>query len=125
MWLQDSDWSRQVRAFLEEWTGEELSNHCGTDRASLERRTSQLRAAGYPRIDIVEHSYDADVDFPYIAGHLQSAMSESSLPHHRREEFAAGLRDALQPCLDAGRMAERIDATAVIAISHEATERPD
>lgn len=117
MWLQDSDWSRELRAFLEDWTGKSVGGSCGTDRATLEQRVDVLSGLGYERVEIIEHRYEVGVDVGYIAGHLRSAMSESALPPDRRGEFDARLRNALQPHLDTGPLTEHIDATAVIAIS--------
>ena len=76
-----------------------------------------LTGLGYEHVEIAEHSFAAEVDLDYIAGHLQSAMSESALPSERRGEFDVLLRDAVQPYLDAGPVSEQIDATAVVAIS--------
>ena len=116
MWLQDSDWSRALRAFLEEWTGESAGGSCGTDRATLDQRVEELSGSGYEHVEVIKHSYNAGVDLDYVAGHLRSAMSESALPTDRRGEFDARLRDALQPHLNTGPLTEQIDATAVIAI---------
>ncbi|MGH2885459.1 MAG: class I SAM-dependent methyltransferase [Solirubrobacteraceae bacterium] len=122
VWLSSSAWSRELRAFLERWTGGAVSATCGTDQASLEQRALGLRRSGYPQIEVVEHAYENEVDLTYIAGHLRSAMSESALPLARQPEFLAGLNDALRPQLEAGPLIERIEATALIAIA-DATPR--
>ncbi len=119
MWLQDSDWSQELRAFLEDWTGESAGGSCGTDRATLDQRVGELTGLGYEHVEVMEHPYTAEVDLDYIAGHLQSAMPESALPTECRGEFDVLLRDALQPHVDTGPLTEQIDATAVIAISRK------
>jgi ubiquinone/menaquinone biosynthesis C-methylase UbiE len=125
MWLSNSAWSREVRVFLERWTGGPVNATCGTDRAALEERTLRLRRSGYEQTEVVEHAYENAVDLPYIAGHLRSAMSESVLPHDREPEFLAGLNDALYPHLETGPLIERIEATALIAIPHPAPPAGD
>lgn len=120
MWLLNSAWSRELRAFLERWTGGPVSATCGTDRGTLEQRAVRLRRCGYERIEVVEHAYENEVDLTYIAGHLRSAMSESALPHKKEPEFLAGLNDALRAHLAAGSVIERIEATALIASLHAA-----
>jgi hypothetical protein len=122
MWLADSAWSRDLRAFLERWTRGSVGSTCGTDRATLERRAHGLRACGYQRVEVVEHAYDSEVDLSYVAGHLRSAMSESSLPTERVAEFHAGLEDALRRHLRAGPLIERIEATALIGIAPHSTQ---
>lgn len=120
MWLSNSAWSRELRAFLERWTGGPVNATCGTDRAALEERALRLRRCGYEQTEVVEHAYENEVDLPYIAGHLRSAMSESALLPDREPEFLAGLNDALYSHLEAGPLIERIEATALIAIAHAA-----
>lgn len=117
MWLQDSEWSRTLHAFLREWTGAEVSGHCGTDRAALAERVAALEACGYERVEVVEHGYEAEVDLAYIVGHMRSAMSESRLPGDRVPEFASRLEDRLHRHLRSGPVTERIDATMAIAIA--------
>ena len=116
MWLSGAAWSRQLRAFLERWTGSPVEDHCGTDRAALDARVGLLEAAGYERIEVVEHSYETAVDVAYVEGHVRSAMSESVLPPERHGEFADRLSADLEPHCENGLLIERIDATALIAI---------
>lgn len=118
MWLADSAWSRELRAYLEKWTGEAVDAMCGTDRAALDQRASGLRGCGYERIEVVEHTYENEVDLTYVAGHLRSAMSEATLPPEREAEFEAGLNDALRPHILQGPLIERIHATGLIGIAH-------
>jgi SAM-dependent methyltransferase len=118
MWLSDSDWSRELRAVLQDWTGGSVSASCGTDRDTLEQRVHALRDCGYERVEVIEHPYEAEIDLGYVVGHLRSAMSESVLAPDRQPEFEARVHAALEPHLRAGPLVERIDATAVIAVSH-------
>lgn len=118
MWLADSAWSRELRVYLEKWTGEAVDAMCGTNRAALDQRASGLRRCGYARVEVVEHTYENEVDLTYVVGHLRSAMSESTLPPEREAEFEAGLNDALGPHLQHGPLIERIEATALIGIAH-------
>jgi hypothetical protein len=37
LWLQDSAWSRGLRAFLERWLGTKATFQCGTDQQSQQR----------------------------------------------------------------------------------------
>ena len=117
MWLADSAWSRELRGYLENWTDEAVSAMCGTDRATLAQRACGLRECGYEPVEIVEHVYENEVDLMYVAGHLRSAMSESTLPPEREAEFQAGLNDALRSHLEHGPLIERIEATALIGIA--------
>ncbi len=124
MWLSNSAWSRQLRAFLERWVGGSVSATCGTDHATLEQqRAPRLRRCRYAHVEVVEHAFENEVDLTYIAGHLRSAMSESALPPDREPRFGADLNDALRAQLEAGPLIERIQATALIAIP-EAGPRP-
>jgi hypothetical protein len=118
MWLADCAWSRELRAYLEKWTGGAVDAMCGTDRAALEQRARGLRGCGYARVEVVKHTYENEVDLTYVAGHLRSAMSESTLPPEREAQFEAGLNDALRPYLQQGPLIERIEATGLIGIAH-------
>ncbi|HEY2202269.1 MAG TPA: class I SAM-dependent methyltransferase, partial [Solirubrobacteraceae bacterium] len=120
MWQSESAWSRRLLAFLEQWTGATVSAMCGTDRATLQQRAIGLRRHGYESVEVVELTYENEVDITYVAGHLRSAMSESTLPPERAVEFQAGLTDALRPYLQAGPLIERIEATALIGVAHAA-----
>jgi hypothetical protein len=46
LWMQDSGWSRELRAFLQEWLGTSLTRACGTDAASRAGYAEALAAAG-------------------------------------------------------------------------------
>ncbi len=118
MWLADSAWSRELRVYLEKWTGGAVRATCGTDRATLDQRARGLRGCGYERVEIFGHTYQNEVDLTYVAGHLRSAMSESTLPPQRAAEFQTGLNEALRPHLERGPLIERIEATALIGIAH-------
>jgi hypothetical protein len=73
---------------------------------------------------VVEHGYyENEVDLTYVAGHLRSAMSESTLPLEREADFEAGLNDALRPHLQHGTLIEPIEAPALIGIAHTSQGR--
>ena len=71
----------------------------------------RMAAHGFSSVELIEHSYENEIDLTYIAGHLYSAMPQTSVPAERRPEFQSGLQRAL---LAEGTVTERIDATALI-----------
>lgn len=75
-----------------------------------------MAAHGFSAIELVEHSYETEVDLTYIAGHLYSAMPRALVPAERRPEFQSGLQLALREHLAKGALTERIDATALIGL---------
>jgi len=97
LWLQDTAWSRALRAFLEEWLGTRLENPCGTDDASHRRYRDLLTAAGFAvHTRTVEYTDVIDVD--YLIGNVYSALSPRQLPGtDQRSRFAERLRGVLQP----------------------------
>lgn len=97
LWLQDSDWSRTLRAMLESWTGRKATASCGTDEASRAGYAAELSAAGYASGE-VRIDYDAELDVESIIGSLFSAMSAADVEDQaRRSEFADRVRTALAP----------------------------
>jgi hypothetical protein len=95
LWLQDSDWSRALRAFLEGWLECELTAHCGTDERSQQRYREDLANAGYEVHNAV-CDWVAELDFDRLLGGILSAMGEARLPvGERRAVFAAGVREAV------------------------------
>lgn len=114
MWLADSSWARDLRVYLAEWAGSPLAGTCGTDREAVDERRARMRAHGFTTVELVEYSYENEIDLTYVAGHLYSAMSQAMVPVERRPEFQAGLQRALGEHLAGGRLTERIDATALI-----------
>ncbi len=116
MWLSELPWARAVRGYLEQWIGSPIIATCGTDIATAHERRDALARHGFSPVELLEHTYDNDIEPGYVAGHLYSAMSESAVPLEHRQEFESGLRDALTPHIAAGPLIERIAATALIAV---------
>jgi ubiquinone/menaquinone biosynthesis C-methylase UbiE len=114
MWLADTSWSCDLRGYLADWVGGPLTGTCGTDRETAEERRVRMGAHGFSSVEMVEHTYENEVDLTYIAGHLYSAMPQALVPVERRPEFLSGLHRALGEYLAEGTLTERIDATALI-----------
>lgn len=111
LWLQDTGWSRAVRAFLEQWLGTSLTASCGTDEASQRRYTSDLERAGY-QVARATHEWVADLDFEQLAGGILSALPLSALPRAEgRQVFIRELRDAVG---SEQRFQERVPVTLLI-----------
>jgi SAM-dependent methyltransferase len=97
MWLQDSAWSRALHGFLEDWSGGEVTNPCGTDEASQRRYRECLTAAG---LDVTDASieYTGEMDLEQLVGSLYSAFTVDQLPPpDQRPWFAEQVRRALAP----------------------------
>jgi ubiquinone/menaquinone biosynthesis C-methylase UbiE len=97
LWLHDAEWSRALRAFLEDWLGTRLGATCGTDEASQRRYAGELTAAGFT-VHRRSASYTNEIDVDYIVGNVYSALSDDQLPAPaERPGFARRLDDALRP----------------------------
>ena len=95
LWLQDSDWSRALRRFLEDWFDSTSGNACGTDDASRERYRQLLIRAGLTVQEASVEAVDA-LDIDTLIGGLLSAVPLKRLPGGKqREQFVAELRHAL------------------------------
>ncbi|MFZ0042101.1 MAG: class I SAM-dependent methyltransferase [Solirubrobacteraceae bacterium] len=95
LWLQDSDWSRAARAFLQRWLDCELTAGCGTDEHSQQRYREDLADAGY-EVHSDARDWVAALDFDGLLGGILSALSVDALPvGEQRGAFAAGLRQAV------------------------------
>jgi len=116
MWLADTNWARDLRSFLAQWAGGPLTGTCGTDRETAEERRERMRDHGFTSVELVEHTYENDIDLTYIEGHLYSAMPQTMVPTGRRPEFQSGLQRALLEHLANGKLTERIDAIALIGL---------
>jgi len=110
LWLLDTPWARAVREYLQTWAGR-LQSTCGTDRDALDERRQQLIAAGFTRVELLEHSYRAPVDAGYVLGHLASAMPADLIPADRHRVFDDGLRAVLRPYEAAGDLVEDVPVT--------------
>jgi trans-aconitate methyltransferase len=97
LWLQDSDWSRALRATLADWLGQPLTFPCGTDEASHERYRSSLAEAGYV-VGTRTVDYRGTLTSDDIIGNVYSALSENTLPPTgERAAFESRLRTAIAP----------------------------
>jgi trans-aconitate methyltransferase len=96
LWQQDSEWSRALRAALEDWFGTTLTAGCGTDLETQARYASALEAAGY-EVGEISHSYDARLTAGELLGGVLSALSPGDVPDDRRDAFAEHLLGAFPP----------------------------
>lgn len=94
LWLQDSDWSLALRAFLAGWLGEQPVATCGTDEASQRRYRDALAAAGY-EVTAAAADYVAELSLDQLTGGLLSALGDQLPAPGERAEFAARVRRAL------------------------------
>jgi ubiquinone/menaquinone biosynthesis C-methylase UbiE len=97
LWLQDTDWFRALREFLEGWLNVAATAACGTDEDSQRRYREDLAAAGF---DVVGTAVDyvADLDLDQLVGGVYSALGVDRLPAlDQRPAFAAQVRAALAP----------------------------
>ncbi|WP_223291221.1 class I SAM-dependent methyltransferase [Streptomyces avicenniae] len=113
LWLHGTDWSRALRAFLEDHFGRELRATCGTDDADLARYRREFADAGFASATLLEHAYEDLLTFDRLVGGLWSAFPPDALPAPGdRPAFAARLRAALPP---GDRFAEPVRVTALVA----------
>jgi ubiquinone/menaquinone biosynthesis C-methylase UbiE len=96
LWLQDSDWSRALRDFLEHWLGATLTSACGTDEQSQRRYQNDLAAAGFD-VSTAAVDYVASLDMDQLIGGVYSAMGSRIPPASERQAFAEQLRAAVAP----------------------------
>ncbi len=113
LWQQDRDWSRSLRAALEEWFQTTLSDMCGTDRATQARYSAALTAAGY-QVHEAAYKYEDDLDLERVLGGLHSALSPHDLSADRRAAFADHVARALP---NGVTFSETVPVTAVIGVA--------
>jgi SAM-dependent methyltransferase len=95
LWLQDTDWSRSLQAFLERWLCVRPTCACGTDEQSQRRYQQALAAAGY-QVRCAAVDYVADLDVDQVVGGVYSALRVDQLPAPgQRAAFADQLGQAL------------------------------
>jgi SAM-dependent methyltransferase len=97
LWLHDTDWSRALRACLEQWLGEPLTSACGTDQQSQRRYDEALSRAG---CDVLSTSieYVLELSLDEIVGGVFSALPVDRLPAaDARPAFFDRVRVALGP----------------------------
>jgi trans-aconitate methyltransferase len=95
LWLQETDWSRALRDFMERWLGAKPTHPCGTDEQSQQRYREALKAAGF---DVTSTSVDyvAELNLDQIVGGVYSALSQAQLPAlDERPGFSEQFREAL------------------------------
>jgi ubiquinone/menaquinone biosynthesis C-methylase UbiE len=96
LWLQETDWSRALREFLENWLGATLTSACGTDERSQQRYIEDLTAAGF-EVSTTAVDYLASLDMGQLVGSVCSAMGSRLPPASQRPTFAEQVRAALAP----------------------------
>lgn len=96
LWLQESDWSRALRSFLERHFDTELAASCGTTDEDRIRYADALRDAGYTDVKSEVVSYSDELSFDQIIGGVCSAIPAEQLPEGaERVAFADGIRQVL------------------------------
>jgi SAM-dependent methyltransferase len=97
VWLQDSDWSRALRGFLERWHGRPTTLTCGSADADQRRYRDTLTGAGF-EVREARIEYADELDLEQLIGSVYSAVPVDRLPPpDRRPGFAEQLREALHP----------------------------
>lgn len=115
LWLQDSAWSRALRAHLEDWLGMTLTSACGTDPASRAAYRRELERSGFSATDEVHLDYAEPVTVEGIVGNVYSAMSPDRLPTGAaRTDFEARLGAALHAAAPDGRFVEDVRVSILV-----------
>ncbi|WP_314178549.1 class I SAM-dependent methyltransferase [Streptomyces winkii] len=94
LWLQDSDWSRSLRAGLEDHFGTKLEASCGTGAPDRLRYAQALEAAGFEGVREVVIEYSDELSFDHLIGGVFSAIPADELPGDRTA-FAERIRQSL------------------------------
>jgi SAM-dependent methyltransferase len=95
LWLQDSEWSRALRGFLERWLGEKLTFACGTDQVSQRRYVDAMAHAGLAVLS-TSVDYVTELSVDQIVGGVLSAFPVDRLPaRDARSDFAEQVRAAV------------------------------
>lgn len=95
LWLQNTDWSRALRGFLERWRGVKATYACGTDEDSQREYQRALAAAGFEVVSAAVE-YVAELDLDQVVGGVLSAIAVGQLPAaDQRPVFAEQLGQAL------------------------------
>jgi hypothetical protein len=95
-WLQETDWSRALRDFLEHWLGTKLTYACGTDEQSQQRYREDLAVAGFDVLTTAV-DYEASLDIDQLVGGVYSAIGSRIPAAGQRHAFAEQVRKALAP----------------------------
>jgi SAM-dependent methyltransferase len=97
LWLQDTDWSRALRDYLEHWLDTKLTFACGTDEQSQRRYQEDLASAGF-EVFATAVDYVAGLDLDQLVGSVYSALPVTRLPApDQRPAFAEQIRKAVAP----------------------------
>jgi SAM-dependent methyltransferase len=110
LWLQETDWSRALRDFLQHWLGTTLADACGTDEQSQRRYSEDLAAAGF-EVFTTAVDYVASLDMDQLVGGVYSAMGGRMPAASRRPAFAEQVRRAVAP---QERFCERVHVAIVV-----------
>ncbi|MFI8790802.1 class I SAM-dependent methyltransferase [Streptomyces sp. NPDC055105] len=98
LWLQDSDWSRSLRACLEDYFGTKLKASCGTGASDRLRYAQALEGAGFEGVREIVIEYSDELSFDQLIGGVYSAIRADELPAaDDRPAFAEGIRQGLPP----------------------------
>ena len=96
LWLQDTDWSRALRDYLQRWLGSTLVDPCGTDEQSQQRYADELAAAGFDvSTTAVDHVVSLDIE--QLIGGVYSALGSRVPAPGERPAFTEQVRAALAP----------------------------
>ncbi|MGW4896869.1 class I SAM-dependent methyltransferase [Kitasatospora sp. NPDC004240] len=96
LWLQDSTWSRALRACLERRFGIGPEVSCGTGAQDRDRYARALRAAGFERVQEIVIDYTDELSFDQLMGGVYSAIPAAKLPTPKeRPAFADDVRRSL------------------------------
>jgi SAM-dependent methyltransferase len=96
VWLQDNEWSRALRAFLERYFGQRLENTCGTADHDRRRYARALQDAGFTEVRELSTEYEDRLTVEQLVGSLYSAFPADDLPAPaERPAFAEQVRAAL------------------------------
>jgi SAM-dependent methyltransferase len=98
LWLQDDEWSRSLRACLEDYFGTKLEASCGTGAADRFRYGQALEAAGFEGVRQIVIEYSDELSFDQLIGGVYSAIPADELPEpDARPAFAERIRQSLPP----------------------------
>ena len=98
LWLQDSEWSRALRACLEGYFGTKLRASCGTGASDRLRYVRALEAAGFEEVREMVIEYRDGLSFEELLGAVCSAVPAEELPGAEdRPGFADRIRQSLPP----------------------------
>jgi SAM-dependent methyltransferase len=96
LWLQDTAWSRALRACLEQHFETELTASCGTADQDRIRYAQALEDAGFSDVRSTTVSYTDELTFQQVIGGLYSAIPAEQLPAaDQRPAFEDTIRKAV------------------------------